>query len=87
MKASEILPEFHGTAVYDCWAPYFKYENVCHSLCCAHILRELTGIYENHGQEWANELIKLLVDTKDMKDKLIDKGENAFSKNRLDDFH
>ncbi len=87
IKASGILPEFRGTAVHDCWASYFKYENVRHSLCCAHILRELTGIYENHGQEWANKFIKLLVDTKDMKDNLVDNGENAFSKNQLDDFH
>jgi transposase len=87
IKASGILPEFRGTAVHDCWASYFKYENVRHSLCCAHILRELTGIYENHGQEWAEKLIKLLVDTKDMKDKLIGNGENAFTKNQLDDFH
>jgi len=87
IEASGILPEFHGTAVHDCWAAYFKYKNVRHSLCCAHILRELTGIYENHGQEWAKKLNKLLVDTKDMKDKLIDNGENAFPKNQLDDFH
>ncbi len=87
IKASGILPEFRGTAVHDCWASYFKYENVRHSLCCAHILRELSGIYENHGQEWAKKLIKLLVDTKDMKNKLIDNGENAFPKNQLDDFH
>jgi|SRR5665647_9048 len=87
IEASGILPEFHGTAVHDCWAAYFKYKNVRHSLCCAHILRELTGIYENHGQEWAKKLIKLLVDTKDMKNKLVDNGENAFPKNQLDDFH
>lgn len=86
IEASGILPEFHGTAVHDCWAAYFKY-NVRHSLCCAHLLRELTGIYESYGQEWAKKLIKLLADTKDMKDKLIGNGENVFPKNQLDDFH
>lgn len=87
MEASGVLPEFHGTAVHDCWAPYFKYENVRHSLCCAHILRELNGIYENYGQEWAQKLIKLLVDTKNMKENFTSRGENAFPKNQLDDFH
>lgn len=64
MDASGVLLEFHGTAVHDCWSPYFEYINVRHSLCCAHIIRELTGIYENYGQDWAKKLIKLLVDTK-----------------------
>ena len=37
--------------------PYFKVTKAKHAMCCAHLLRELTGIFENHPeQEWAREM-------------------------------
>jgi len=48
-----VLAGFGGVAVHDCWQSYFKYENCSHSLCNAHLLRELQGVVENTSQEWA----------------------------------
>lgn len=59
-----ILPEFKGTAVHDSWRSYNKYNNCDHSLCCAHILRELNGITELEKQSWAGNMKKLLLDIK-----------------------
>lgn len=59
-----ILPKFEGTAVHDSWKSYFKYTNCNHSLCCAHILRELNGITELEKQEWAEDMKKLLLKIK-----------------------
>ena len=39
-----ILPNFTGTEVHDCFKTYNKYSNCDHSLCNAHILRELNGV-------------------------------------------
>lgn len=61
MDDIEILPNFEGVAVHDFWKSYLQYEDCQHSFCNAHLLRELTGIYENNSeQEWALDMINLL---------------------------
>jgi transposase len=60
IDAGGILPGWAGRAVHDAWGPYFQYE-CAHALCNAHHLRELTYLWEREGQEWAAELIELLV--------------------------
>jgi transposase len=57
----DILPHYRGILVHDCWAPYF--ELACqHALCNGHILRELTFVYEELHQKWADTLSNLLLD-------------------------
>lgn len=59
MDAAGVLPAFTGIAVHDCWKPYWCYQ-VEHALCNAHVLRELTGVYEATGQTWAPKLARIL---------------------------
>ena len=55
MGENGVLPD--GVAVHDCWRPYWKYELPRHAVCCAHLLRELTGIEEfSPGHGWASRL-------------------------------
>jgi len=68
MEEGAVLPAFQGTAVHDCWASYWSY-GTAHAVCCAHLLRELTGIQENHPeQSWAESFKELLLDMKKAKD-------------------
>ena len=53
--ALQILPDFKGTMVHDFWKTYFKYDCL-HALCNAHLIRELTGISENFGQIWSDQM-------------------------------
>ena len=63
MDAMGILPMFKGIAVHDGWKPYNNYD--CdHALCNAHLQRELTGIEENHKQQWAKDMNELLTEMK-----------------------
>jgi transposase len=55
-----IWPRFHGRATHDRWASYDAYPDCSHSLCGAHLLRELTLVAEQDGQPWAAPLADLL---------------------------
>lgn len=59
MDAAGVLPAFTGTGVHDCWKPYWCYD-IEHALCNAHLVRELTGVYETTGQTWAPKLANVL---------------------------
>jgi transposase len=71
MDAMRILPEYKGIAVHDGWKSYNNYE--CdHSLCNAHLQRELIGIEENYKQQWTKEMNELLTEAKKYTDECKD---------------
>jgi len=64
MDAAGILPKYRGRAVHDFWKSYFDYD--CdHALCNAHLLRELTFLWEEQAQQWAKEMIDHLLAIKE----------------------
>lgn len=80
MEQCGVLPSFHGIAMHDCWASYWNYKDCRHAVCCAHLLRELTGIAENHPeQKWAAAFIDLLLEMKKIKDKAVEAGKESLS--------
>jgi transposase len=70
----EILPEYRGIIVHDFWSSYFKYPMCKHAMCNAHLRRELKGVHENSKQEWAQEMSKLLAETKKYIDEVKEQG-------------
>lgn len=63
MHALGILPDFQGTAVHDFWKAYLTY-GCEHALCNTHNLRDLIFLDEQDNQQWAKEMIALLLKTK-----------------------
>jgi transposase len=60
MEAGDVLPHFEGVAVHDGWKNYWQYD--CgHSLCNAHIVRELTFVEEQEGRPWAGRMKDVLL--------------------------
>lgn len=55
IDAIGILPVFCGRAVHDGLRSYWRYA-CAHSVCNAHLLRELIALHEETGQPWADAL-------------------------------
>jgi transposase len=66
-NAIGILNQFKGTLVRDGWFSYKWYQQCRHSLCNAHLLRDLTYIGEAEPlqKHWTDALSKLLIEIKD----------------------
>jgi len=64
MDYFNILPNLNGRLMHDFWKPYLKYD--CeHGLCNAHLLRELTFLFEQQKQVWAEKMFILLPEMND----------------------
>ena len=81
-----ILPEREGTVVHDGYSSYNQYSDVVHARCNAHHLRELVFLAEQHKQEWAAEMIDLLVEIKDKVDGAQEEGRTALVAQQLTKF-
>ena len=68
IEKMNILPKFTGVLVHDRFRSYFGDWNFRHSLCNAHILRELIFFEEQGDKPWAKEIKKLLLKAKQKKD-------------------
>lgn len=61
MNEIDLLSRFTGISVHDYLASYRNPDYPCsHSLCNAHLLRELIGMWETTGQTWTQRMIALL---------------------------
>jgi transposase len=83
-----VLPEFKGIIIHDRWASYWKYKDVLHGVCCAHLLRDLIWIEENYpNQTWQTAFKKLLLEMKAAKEEAIAKDQDKLSKDLLNEFY
>jgi transposase len=76
--AMGILPHFGGTSVHDSLVSYYDPTYTCtHSLCNAHLLRELLGLFETNHQTWTQRMSALLRSLKRAKESAELQGETA----------
>lgn len=77
MDEGDVLPHFRGIGIHDCWKPYWKYD-IRHGVCCAHLLRELRGVQENHpNQHWPRYFSALLLGMKRQKEEAMAAGRDS----------
>ena len=80
-----VLPHFAGVSVHDALASYHDESYPCqHALCNAHLLRELTGLWESAHQTWTQRMMSLLRLLKHAKDEAKASGRDALDAAVLD---
>jgi transposase len=67
MQEIGILPQFRGTLAHDGYLSYSRFEACRHSLCNAHLLRELIFVEESDPKQavWTKPLSVLLIEIKE----------------------
>lgn len=87
MVEADVLPHMEGTIIHDSWAPYWRFEGLKHSLCNAHILRELKSVTENRPEhKWADMFADLLIRMKTEKEDVIASGKTRLPNDVLERF-
>ena len=87
MDEAGVLPHARGIIVHDCWGSYWQYPDVTHAICCAHLLRELNGVIENHPEQtWAPKFRRLLLDMKKSRDEAVQEHRDELSMQQLSKF-
>lgn len=83
-----ILNQFKGTLVRDGWFSYKWYQQCQHSLCNAHLLRDLTYIGESepHHEQWTTALAKLLIEIKDAVEAARNNSQSELESDLREDF-
>ena len=77
MDRMGLLPRFKNLLIHDCLGAYFTYEDCRHGLCNARHQRELTYLHEQLDQNWACEMIELLLDAKDLAERELSREEGS----------
>ena len=84
VKANGAIVDYKGVVVHDCWGPYFKLDNIKHSVCCAHILRELNGVIDaEESHVWAKRFKHLLLNMKKSKEQALDSNKTELDESLL----
>lgn len=87
-NAIGILNHFKGTLVRDGWFSYKWYQQCKHSLCNAHLLRDLTYISEAEPdhEPWTTALAKLLIEIKVAVETARNNSQTALTTELCEDF-
>jgi transposase len=80
-----ILPVFQRTVVHDAWPGYFQYPSA-HSLCNAHVLRDLKAVSELNRQHWPDQMARLLLTIKAAVERAVQAGHTTLALRRVNQF-
>lgn len=79
----ELLKFFTGILMHDHFKPYYKYEQITHAECNAHILRYLKSVVEVFQRKETEEFLAFLVEINTKKKEKQKEGKVNFEKNEI----
>jgi transposase len=62
IQAMGIIPLFQGWLMHDFLSSYLSFDHCLHTFCKSHLLRELVFLFEQHHQQWAQDLHDLFLE-------------------------
>ena len=83
-KSLGLFDSCNGIIVHDFWKPYYQLSGCEHSLCNAHLLRELKFIHEHEAEDWAKLMQECLLLAKEFKERSLDEAKTELSQTELD---
>jgi transposase len=88
IDAIAIVPNYKGVIVRDAYPAYDQYQNCKHSLCNAHLLRDLTYLSEasQKQKQWAEPMKRLLQEMKGAVDEAVAEGRKQLTRGQAKDF-
>jgi transposase len=88
IDAIAIVPNYKGVIVRDAYPAYDAYQSCKHSLCNAHLLRDLTYLSEasEKQKQWAEPLKGLLQEIKEAVDEAVAEGRKQLTREQGKDF-
>jgi transposase len=88
IDAIAIVPNYKGVVVRDAYPAYDGYESCEHSLCNAHLLRDLTYLSEasQKQKQWAEPMKRLLQEMKEAVVEALAKGRKRLTREQAKDF-
>jgi hypothetical protein len=57
---NNIITQYDGCIIHDCWASYLSYAQCTHGLCGSHLLRELIFVFDANQYKWAKAMKHVL---------------------------
>ena len=87
IEENGVLKDFSGTAIHDCWKPYWRYTGASHALCNAHLLRELASIEDLEPEHrWPRLFLLMLLSMKLAKEQAQSEGDEMLPVSLLTEF-
>jgi transposase len=88
IDAIAIVPNYKGVIVRDAYPAYDLYQSCKHSLCNAHLLRDLTYLSEASEKQkrWAEPMKRLLQEMKEAVDEAVREGRKKLTREQGKDF-
>lgn len=81
----EILKFFTGILMHDHFKPYYKFEQITHAECNAHILRYLKSVIEVFHRKETEEFLEFLIGINKRKKEAIEGGKSCFEDSEIEE--
>ncbi len=79
----ELLKFFTGILIHDHFKPYYKYEQITHAECNAHIIRYLKSVIEIFQRKETEEFLTFLVEINHRKKQAIKEGKKELTEKEI----